>query len=84
MVSSTSTQNKSQGLYTKYHVRRVDNKDATIGDKHFACPLFVLDVRHDEYARAALKVYAFLCTKEYPELSKDLWELLKRNENEEI
>lgn len=81
MALDTSTQQR-RGLQTKYHVRRVDNKDATIGDKHYNCPLFVLDIKHDEYARAALKIYAFLCTKEHPELSKDLWEMLKREDDE--
>lgn len=58
----------TQGLYRKYHVRRVD--DPT--DKHADCRYFVLDPAHDKFAVTALIMYIAACEKEYPKLAQDL------------
>lgn len=44
------------GLYRKYDVRRTDGRDAP-GFKHHGCRYFVLDLDHDEHARAAIRAY---------------------------
>lgn len=62
-----------RGLYRKYHVERLNDPDG----KHRDCPFFVLDLRHDVYARAALGVYIDACQFEYPQLAEDLADLLR-------
>lgn len=61
-----------RGLYGKYAVTRL----ADYEDKHGTCPFFVLDIRHDPFARAAVVAYAEACQREYPFLSQDLYGLL--------
>ena len=56
---------RQRGLYAKYHVER--NK----GDKPGA-RYFVLDYRHDRFAREALAAYAAACEAEFPSLAADL------------
>ena len=46
----------TQGLYRKFKVERTDGQSAP-GEKHSGCDYFVLDVDHDEHARAAIKGY---------------------------
>lgn len=67
----------TDGLYNKFHVCRLDGRDQPGGDKENA-NYFVLDIANDPYAWAALGEYAYLCRRVYPELSKDLYELLER------
>ena len=68
---------KSRGIYRKYKVERVDQSE-----KHGECEYFVLDPKHDIYARAALRAYADACeTDGYVALSKDIDTLLERTES---
>ncbi|ARL57151.1 hypothetical protein [Burkholderia pseudomallei] len=60
-----------QGLYRKFDVRRVDGSSEP-GGKHHDCEYFVLDMMHDQHARAALRAYADACASTHPELSADL------------
>lgn len=60
----------------KFHVQRVDGRDQPGGDKEDA-DYFVLDIIHDPYAREALMFYAFKCVDKFPELSADIWNMLK-------
>lgn len=62
---------KTQGLYSKFIVRRTDGKDAP-GEKHDGCEYFVLDLTHDPFAWPALKAYADACRDEYPLLEAAL------------
>ena len=63
---------KSDGLYGKYFVSRVDHRDVAGGDRDDA-RYFVLDYIHDKHAKEALKYYAYLCEDEFPQLAVDLW-----------
>ncbi|WGS44032.1 hypothetical protein LFL97_25820 [Burkholderia sp. JSH-S8] len=63
--------NAEQGLYRKFDVRRVDGSDQP-GGKHHDCEYFVLDIAHDQHARAALHAYASACVSTHPDLSADL------------
>lgn len=64
---------EQQGLFRKFDVRRVDGSDAP-GGKHHGCRYFVLDVDHDQHARAALSAYAGACETTHPDLARDLRE----------
>lgn len=61
------------GLYPKYHVNRNDGTDE-VGEKHEHCAdkYFVLDMEHDPYARPAVLAYAVACEKTHPVLAADL------------
>ncbi len=61
----------SRGIYDKFQVKRTDGRSEP-GEKHYQCEYFVLDLKHDRYAGAALRAYAIVCKKEYPTLSHDL------------
>ena len=62
---------KNKGIYEKYMVIRTDGR-SELGEKHFACRYFVLDLEHDPHAKQAVLAYAESCKKEYPALSSDL------------
>jgi hypothetical protein len=62
------------GLYEKYSVKRTDGKSEP-GQKHFFCKYYVLDLKHDKFARAALLAYADACKKEFPLLARDLYNI---------
>lgn len=62
-------------LHDKYRVQRVDGTDWP-GGKHHGCRYFVLDVDHDEHAKAALHAYAHACRKLRPNLADDLLRLI--------
>lgn len=62
---------EQQGLFEKFIVRRTDGRDEP-GCKHENCEYFVLDVDHDEHARAALAAYADAAEKTHPDLASDL------------
>lgn len=64
-----------EGLHNKYIVRR--RHDPT--GKHDQCRYFVLDPRHDPYARKALLAYAEACREDHPALADDL-ELLAQED----
>lgn len=64
---------REKGLYKKYEVRRIDGKE-----KHDGCEYFVLDMVHDKFSVPALSAYAHACKQEYPELAKDLWSWIGR------
>jgi hypothetical protein len=57
-----------RGFYQKYHVTRIRDP---LG-KHENCEYFVLDLKHDKFAKAALKAYIKACEKKYPSLAADL------------
>lgn len=62
---------EQQGLFRKFHVRRVDGSDEP-GGKHFGCNYFVLDLTHDQHAPAAMRAYAQSCQETHPELAQDI------------
>lgn len=62
----------SKGLYCKFDVSRMDNRDRP-GHKHHGCEYFVLDLTHDKHAAPALLAYATSCQEEYPALAADLF-----------
>jgi hypothetical protein len=66
-----------RGLYRKYHVERLSDPNG----KHADCSFFVLDLRHDDYARQALGAYIDACQFEYPQLADDLAALLAANDS---
>ena len=57
-----------RGLYRKYAVERLHDPSG----KHDGCDYFVLDLVHDDLARAALLAYARACREKFPELAADL------------
>ena len=65
---------KTRGLYRKYQVTRTDGASEP-GGKHEHCEYFVLDLKHDKFATAALKAYEEACCGEYPRLAVDLLKL---------
>lgn len=58
-------------LYRKFHVHRVDMRDAPGGDR-FGAEYFVLDATYDPFAKSALTAYAKACEKDLPQLAEDL------------
>lgn len=62
---------RSEGLYSKFEVRRTDGRSAP-GEKHHGCRYFVLDLDHDPHAAPAIEAYAKSCAEVYPALSGDL------------
>jgi hypothetical protein len=62
---------KPEGLYQKYRVTRTDGQSEP-GCKHHECKYFVLDMKHDKHAKAAILAYAHSCEGEYPALAFDL------------
>lgn len=64
---------QKRGLYSKFKVERTDGKSAP-GEKHDGCEYFVLDMDHDDHARAAIAGYVQSLENagEYPELAADL------------
>jgi hypothetical protein len=66
-----------RGLYQKYRVERIEDHTS----KHSECPFFVLDLRHDPHARAALRAYIKSCRDEYPILALDLGQWLAEVED---
>lgn len=59
---------RDKGIYEKYHVARLNDE----AGKHNECEYFILDLVHDDHARAALLAYAISCKDEYPVLSAEL------------
>lgn len=72
---SRSQNEKPKGVYRKFKVTRTDGSHRR-GGKHEGCAYFVLDLTHDKFADAALRAYAKACEKEFPELARDLAEIL--------
>lgn len=66
-----SGHDNNRGLYRKFKVTRTDGKSAP-GKKHERCRYYVLDLDHDEFARAALQAYGLACKAKFPQLSEDL------------
>jgi len=52
-------------------VKRSDGRDGP-GEKHEHCDYFVLDLTHDEHAKAAIIAYANDCAEKRPQLALDL------------
>ena len=78
-----ATDGKSRGLYQKFRVRREDGRDE-VGEKHFGCEYFVLDLTHNPFAMAALFAYAKECESEFPQLAADIrMKLVSIGEDEE-
>lgn len=63
-------------VYHKFHVARVDGRDQPGGDREDA-RYFVLDYRHDPFARLAVLAYADACAATHPELATDLRKRVK-------
>lgn len=68
---------RERGLYGKFRVHRTDGSTKP-GGKHEHCFFFVLDVHHDPHARAALAAYANAVQHGYPQLSRDLFDILRQ------
>ena len=68
---------RTKGLYRKFSVARTDRRDF-VGEKHYGCEYFVLDLTHDPFAKPAIEAYAEACREEYPVLSKELIEKAKQ------
>jgi len=64
---------QNRGLYKKFNITRTDGSSEP-GGKHHDCEYFVLDMDHDEHARAAIKgyVHSLEASDEYPHLAADL------------
>lgn len=62
------------GLEDRYDVQRRDDARG----KHSSCRYFVLDPRHDQFARVALWHYAVACEPTQPALARDLMGWLNR------
>jgi hypothetical protein len=63
---------RTRGWFHKFNVSRVDGSDEP-GKKHHGCEYFVLDLRHDRHAPAALYAYANSCEQDgYRLLAKDI------------
>ncbi|MCK9985648.1 MAG: hypothetical protein AzoDbin1_02120 [Azoarcus sp.] len=60
-----------QGLFGKFHVSRIDGRDAPGGDRHGA-RYFVIDLDHDPHAKPALRAYAEACEDDFPQLAQDI------------
>ena len=56
---------KQQGMFKKFHVTRVDGR---YPEREY----FVLDIHHDQFAKAAMEAYANTCEDEYPLLAADI------------
>lgn len=69
---------RQRGLESRYEVRRIDDPDA----KHAVCRYFVLDPKHDPFARFALRAYSVACESDYPELAADLRRLADTSEEQ--
>lgn len=70
------TQNTT-GLFHKFHVSRVDGKDAP-GEKHHGARYFVLDLDNDPHSRPALRAYAESCEEALPQLATELLDQIDR------
>lgn len=57
---SSSADAKQKGIISKFHVTRVDGKDAP-GEKHHGCWYWCLDPRDDPFSIPALLAYADAC-----------------------
>ena len=75
--------NRERGLYEKFLIERTDGR-SDLGEKHYGCKYFVLDLTHDQHAIPALNAYAESCATEYPALAADLLrkkgEMIQRRE----
>lgn len=71
--SETPAPQDPRGLIRKFIVERQDGQHRP-GKKHADCEYFVLDMTHDEHARAAILAYADACEAKRPHLAADLWE----------
>lgn len=65
---------EQQGLFRKFDVRRTDGSDATPLGKHYGCEYFVLDIRHDPHAKAALAAYADAVEATHEQLAAEMRE----------
>lgn len=69
-------------LYEKFKVTRTDGADGP-GGKREGCAYFVLDLRHDRYARQAAREYARQCERTHPRFAEDLRQLADREWEEQ-
>ena len=76
---NTNDADKNKGLYPKYRVERTDGSSAP-GGKHEKCRYFVLDLDHDPHAKLALKGYVISCRQCFPQLAKDLDDVIEELE----
>lgn len=63
---------EQQGMFSKFHVERVDGSSAK-GGKHHGCRYWVLDLDHDKHAPAAMRGYAEDCKETHPILSAEIF-----------
>lgn len=66
-----------QGLHEKYAVSRTDGADQ-LGQRHYGCETFTMDLTHDRYARTAALAYAGACENDKPELARELRAMIDR------
>ena len=67
---------EKRGLYRKWIAIRTDGSSAP-GCEHDDCVVFVLDLKHDKFARGALAAYRLACEKEFPALAQDIEVILQ-------
>lgn len=63
---------EQQGMFSKFHVERVDGSSAK-GGKHHGCRYWVLDLDHDKHAPAGMRGYAEDCKETHPVLSAEIF-----------
>ncbi|WP_300009626.1 MazG-like family protein [uncultured Roseobacter sp.] len=73
LAAEAMPDDEKRGLYSKFKVERTDGRSAP-GEKHHDCEYFVLDMDHDEHARAAIEAYvkSLEDAEQYPGLAADL------------
>jgi len=71
-MNTLTMSDRNKGFYNKFDVKRRNDVDG----KHDECSYFVLDLKHDPFAKMALAVYAFQCRDKYPLLALDLLDIV--------
>ena len=81
-ASDKQKESGMSGLYSKYIVHRADGRDRMVEDKHYCCEYFVLDIKHDPHARAALIAYAGDCEQRVAnlQLARDIREWVQETD----
>lgn len=80
-AAKPETDDKHRGIYRKYRVERTDGSSAP-GGKHEDCEYFVLDWEHDKYSVPAMRAYADACSREFPELARDVRAMANEHDKE--
>ncbi len=63
---------QTRGLNEKKFITFRADGTSQFGEKHHGCDYFVLDLKHDKFAKEAMLSYADECEGEFPHLADDL------------